>query len=65
MALFIPENFTLPNWPLETSIRDFVLALTVGCIIFTTFVKATSIPTFLKKFRITDPTDIETIDYSQ
>ena len=65
MALFIPADFVLPEWPLQTSVRDFVLALTVGCIIFTTFVKATMIPYFLQKFKITAPTSIDTIDYAQ
>lgn len=65
MALFIPANFTMVHWPLETSVRDFVLALTVGCIIFTTFVKATTIPVMLKKLKITDPTLVESADYEQ
>lgn len=63
MALMIPEDFTLPVWTLETSIRDFVLALTIGCIVFTTFVKATSIPSVLKKLKITAPTSIDDADY--
>lgn len=65
MALFIPADFTLPGWTLDTSIRDFVLALTVGCVVFTTFFKATTIPWFLRKFRITSPTLLDTIDIRQ
>lgn len=65
LALFIPEDFTLAGWPLETSIRDFVLALTVGCIVFTTFIKATTIPVFLKKLKITTPTSVDNMDYAQ
>ena len=63
MALMIPEDFTLQGWTLETSIRDFVLALTIGCIVFTTFVKATTIPSVLKKLKITAPTSIDDADY--
>lgn len=65
MALFIPADFSPEWWQLETSVRDFVLALTVGCIIFTTFVKATTIPWVLKTLKITAPTKIEKIDYAQ
>lgn len=65
MALFIPANFSPEWWTLETSVRDFVLALVVGCIIFTTFVKATTIPKMLKILKITAPSSIETMDYAQ
>lgn len=65
MALFIPADFMMPGWTLETSVRDFVLALTVGCIIFTTFVKATTIPMMLRKLQITAPSGIEKLDFSQ
>ena len=62
MALFIPKDATLPGWSLETSVHDFVLALTVGCIIFTTFVKATTIPSLMKKLGITELSSTERVD---
>lgn len=65
MALIIPADFTLPGWTLETSIRDFVLGLTVSCIVFTTFIKATTIAGIMKKLKITDPSSIEKMDYEQ
>ncbi len=65
MALFIPADFRPEGWMLETGVRDFVLALTVGCIIFTTFVKATTIPAMLQKLKITAPSSLETMDYAQ
>ncbi len=63
MALFIPLDATLPGWTLQTSVHDFVLGLTVGCIIFTTFVKATTIPFLLQKLGITNLSSEENIDY--
>lgn len=63
MALMIPSDFNPSWWTLSTSIHDFVLALTIGCIVFTTFVKATTIPMVLKKLKITTPTSMDAIDY--
>lgn len=65
MVLFIPSDFSPSWWMLETSVRDFVLALTVGCIIFTTFIKALTIPYFIKKLHIADLSKTEDIDYHQ
>lgn len=50
MVLLIPEDLTLPGWTMDISVRDFILALTVGCIVFTTFIKATTIFPLLKRF---------------
>ncbi len=50
MVLLIPENLIVPGWNLDMTIRDFVLALTVGCITFTTFVKATTIFPIMRHF---------------
>ncbi len=50
MVLLIPENLAVPGWTLEMPVRDFVLALTVGCIVFTTFVKATTIFPIMRHF---------------
>lgn len=65
MAILIPADFVISGWPLETSVRDFVLGITVGCIIFTTFIKATSISAVMKKLHISDPSLIEKMDYEQ
>lgn len=62
MALLIPESLTLSGWTLDMSVRDFILALTVGCIVFTTFVKATTIFPIMKKLRLLDFADDETIE---
>lgn len=52
MVLLIPADLVLPGWTLDMSVQDFVLALTVGCIVFTTFVKATTIFPIMKKLGI-------------
>lgn len=63
MVLLIPEDLQLPGWTLAISIRDFVLALTVGCIVFTTFVKATTIFPIMKYFGLIDLEDHEEAEY--
>jgi len=50
MVLLIPEDLVISGWTLDISVRDFVLALTVGCIVFTTFVKATTIFPIMRYF---------------
>lgn len=57
IVLLIPEDFTLAGWTYEHAPRDFLLALTVGCILATLFIKAPMIIPIMKKFGIgiTDP----------
>lgn len=63
MVLLIPENLTIAGWAMDASIRDFVLALTVGCIIFTTFIKATTIIPLMKYFKIDKLHEIEEVEF--
>ncbi len=63
MVLLIPESLTLPDWMFAISIRDFVLALTVGCITFTTFIKATTIIPLMKHFHIDKLHEIEEVEH--
>jgi CPA1 family monovalent cation:H+ antiporter len=52
MAIMIPENFTLPDWNYSFTIRDFLIALTIGCIYFTLLIKALTIPGAIKRLKI-------------
>lgn len=52
MVLLIPDDMNLPNWHFHFSIKDFIAALTIGCIYFTLMVKATTIGLFIKKLKI-------------
>jgi len=63
MVLLIPESLTLTGWNFSFSIRDFVLALTVGCIVFTTFIKATTIIPLMKHFNIDKLHEIEEVEH--
>lgn len=63
MVLLIPENLALEGWTLPMGVRDFALALTVGCIVFTTFVKATTIFPMMRKFDLVGFGKEERLEY--
>jgi CPA1 family monovalent cation:H+ antiporter len=64
MVLLVPETLSVPNWPFAmTSPREFLLALTVGCIFATLFIKATTIQWFMRKLHLDDLTDIEKVEH--
>jgi len=42
MVLLIPDDITLPAWHYEFSIKEFIVAITIGSIYFTLLVKATT-----------------------
>ncbi len=65
MVLLIPEDTTVPGWDLSLSVRDFLLALTVGCIFATLFVKATTIRRFMNKLHLDRLTQTEQIEYQE
>jgi CPA1 family monovalent cation:H+ antiporter len=64
MVLLIPETLTIPNWTLESATpREFILALTVGCIFATLFIKATTMQNFMRKLKLDELTDIEKVEH--
>ncbi|OFW94471.1 MAG: sodium:proton exchanger, partial [Alphaproteobacteria bacterium RIFCSPHIGHO2_12_FULL_45_9] len=52
IVLLIPEDFTVDGWTSQYTPRDFLLALTVGCILATLFIKAPLIVPIMKKLNI-------------
>ena len=52
IVLLIPENFTVEGWTFEHPPRDFLLALTIGCILATLFIKAPLIGPIMRKLNI-------------
>jgi monovalent cation:H+ antiporter, CPA1 family len=62
MVLLIPDDLTFAGWGLDMSPKDFLLALTVGCIFATLFIKATTIQTFMRKLKLDALTDIEEVE---
>jgi CPA1 family monovalent cation:H+ antiporter len=64
MVLLIPESLSIPHWTLTSvSPREFILALTVGCIFATLFIKATTIQALMRRLKLDLLTDIEKIEH--
>lgn len=53
------------NWSYPFSIKDFLLVLTIWSIMFTLFIKATTISYFMKKMKIDKLHDIEELEYEE
>lgn len=65
MVLLIPDSLTLPGWIHEFSVKEFIAALTIGCIYFTLLVKATTIGPMMKKMKLVDLSPLESIEYHE
>ncbi|CAG7856555.1 hypothetical protein MCAMS1_01082 [biofilm metagenome] len=63
MVLLIPDDMTLPDWTFHFSIKDFVAALTIGCIYFTLLIKATTIGLIIRKLKIDALSSHEELSY--
>lgn len=57
IVFLIPEDFTIEGWNYVHTPRDLLLALTIGCILATLFIKAPMIIPIMRKFgiKIDDP----------
>ncbi|MCB9812674.1 hypothetical protein H6778_03390 [Candidatus Nomurabacteria bacterium] len=65
MVLLIPEDLAIPGWSLEISPREFLLAITIGCIAATLFIKATTIRNMVSRFKLDRLTAVEEIEYQE
>lgn len=62
MVLLIPEDLAFAGWTMEMTPKDFLMALTVGCIFATLFIKATTIGKIMSKLKLDALTDIELVE---
>ncbi len=53
IVLLIPEDFMVADWAFAYPPRDFLLALTIGCILATLFIKAPMIVPLMRRYNIT------------
>ena len=66
MVLLVPENLTLPHWSVQgVSVRDFLLSLTLGCVVFSVFVKTLTIGPLIRRFKIDKLHEIEEFEYAE
>lgn len=63
MALLIPTSLMMPWQDGQISVQSFILAITVGSILFTTFIKATTITPMIRKMKIDHPSEIDELSY--
>lgn len=63
MVLLIPDDISLPNWPYEFSIKDFIIAITIGSIYFTLLFKANTIGKMVSWLKIDALLPYEELSY--
>lgn len=59
IVLLIPENFSVENWNYTFTPREFLLALTIGCILATLFIKAPLIKPIMSKLGLDKPEPLD------
>lgn len=65
MVLLIPDNLTISGWDYIYSIKDFLLLMTLACIGFTLFIKATTTPAIMRAFWVDKLHDLEKFEYEE
>lgn len=55
VIMTLPDDLAVSGWTLESSPKQFLLAMTVATILFSTFVKAPTIEALMKRFNLTKP----------
>lgn len=65
MVLLIPDTFSVPGWEYAFTPKEFILALTIGCIFATLFIKATTIKWLMDRLGVGAFTDIEKLEFEE
>lgn len=65
MVLLIPEDLTIVGWQYDFSVKEFLAALTIGCIYFTLLIKATTMSRIMKGLGIGRLHKREEVQYYQ
>ncbi|NTW14976.1 MAG: sodium:proton antiporter [Candidatus Moranbacteria bacterium] len=65
MVLLIPDDATVPGWHYTFSVKEFVTALTIGCVYFTLFIKATTISRLMNRLGVGSLHALEEAQYHQ
>ncbi len=64
IVLLVPEDLTVPGWTLEYSPRDFLLALAIGSVLATLFVKGLTIAPLIRRYKLDTPAVIDQAHYA-
>ncbi len=62
MVLLIPDDLAVAGWTYATSPKDFLLAITIGCISATLFIKAPTMQTLMRRLQLDVLTPIEAVE---
>ena len=65
MLLFIPENFAIPGWTLEFTVKEFLSVVVISCIVFSLIIKAISIRGMIEKMGMSCLSRIEEFTFHQ
>lgn len=66
LVLLVPTTLEIPNWSIPgVSVRDFLLSLTLGCVVFSVFVKTLTIAPLIRHFKIDALHEIEEFEYAE
>jgi len=63
MVLLIPDDLTLADWPYRFSIKEFIIAITIGSIYFSLLIKATTIGKIIRWLKIDELLLYEKLGY--
>lgn len=63
MVLMIPADWQPEGWAYAFTPRDFIMALTIGCIYATLFIKALTIGPMIGKMGLSQLTEVEKLEY--
>lgn len=64
MVLLIPVDIRIQGWPFDAiSIREFLLSLTIGVVIFSMFVKTITIAPLIRRFHLDRLDEMEEFGY--
>jgi monovalent cation:H+ antiporter, CPA1 family len=63
MVLLIPDAWRPEGWAYAYSPKDFIMALTIGCIYATLFIKALTIGPMIKKTGLNALSEVEKLEY--
>jgi len=52
LVLMVPADLAVPGWPLDISVQNFLLVLTVSCIFVTLFIKAPTVGPLMRLLKV-------------
>lgn len=64
IVLLVPEDLTIPGWTLEYTPRDLLLALAIGCVLATLFVKGMTIAPLIRRYGLNKTPVIDQAHYA-